>query len=93
MTLGEAYLKDILRPPPTGSIPPNVPHPYQTSFYTYATKKLFPKHWFLLAGFGFTITLYGVLDSLKDGAKKKAYDDAVAAGRQPCECVNAVVVL
>ena len=85
MTLGEAYLKDILRPPPTGFMPANVAHPYQKSFYTYATKKLIPRHWFLLAGFTFTITLYGQLDSLRDAGKKKAYDEAVLAGKQPCE--------
>ncbi|KAG2451034.1 hypothetical protein HYH02_004303 [Chlamydomonas schloesseri] len=83
MTLGEAYLKDILRPPPTGFMPENVAHPYQKSFYTYATKKLFPRHWFLLAGFTFTLTLYGTLDSLRDAGKKKAYDEAVLAGKQP----------
>ena len=42
--LGEAYLKDIIRPPPTGSVPANVAHPFQTSFYTYVTKKFIPRY-------------------------------------------------
>lgn len=85
MVLGEAYLKDILRTPPTTSLPANVPHPYQKSFYTYATKKLIPKHWFLLAGFATTLTLYGMLDNLRDAGKKSGYDAAVLAGKAPCE--------
>nr|6RD4_8 Chain 8, Mitochondrial ATP synthase subunit ASA8 [Polytomella sp. Pringsheim 198.80]6RD5_8 Chain 8, Mitochondrial ATP synthase subunit ASA8 [Polytomella sp. Pringsheim 198.80]6RD7_8 Chain 8, Mitochondrial ATP synthase subunit ASA8 [Polytomella sp. Pringsheim 198.80]6RD8_8 Chain 8, Mitochondrial ATP synthase subunit ASA8 [Polytomella sp. Pringsheim 198.80]6RD9_8 Chain 8, Mitochondrial ATP synthase subunit ASA8 [Polytomella sp. Pringsheim 198.80]6RDA_8 Chain 8, Mitochondrial ATP synthase subu len=83
MVLGEVYLKDILRTPPTGAIPANVPHPFQTSFYTYATKKLIPRHWYLLGGFTFTITLYGILDGLRDSGKKKAYDEAIHAGKTP----------
>lgn len=85
MVLGEAYLKDILRTPPTTSLPENVPHPYQKSFYTYASKKLIPKHWFLLAGFATTLTLYGILDDLRDSGKKSAYDTAVLAGKAPCK--------
>ena len=85
MTMTELYLKDIVRPPPTGSVPANVAHPFQTSFYTYLTKKFIPKHWYLVAGVTFTLTLYGTLDGLREAGKKKAYDDAVAAGRPPCE--------
>jgi hypothetical protein len=85
MTLGEAYLKDILRPPPAGVMPANPTHPFQSSFYTYATKKLFPKHWYLLAGFTFAVSLYGTLDGLREAGKKKAYDEAVLAGRPACE--------
>lgn len=85
MTLGEAYIKDILRPPPTGSVPANVAHPFQTSFYTYLTKKFIPRHWYLAAGFTFTLTLYGTLDGLREAGKKKAYDAAVMEGRQPCK--------
>lgn len=50
MTLTEAYLKDIIRPPPTGSVPANVAHPFQTSFYTYFTKKFLPRRAALVAG-------------------------------------------
>ena len=85
MTLGEAYLKDILRPPPTGFVPENVAHPFQKSTYTYVTKKFLPRHWYLAAGFAFTLTLYGQLDNLREGGKKKAYDDAVMAGKAPCK--------
>lgn len=85
MNLTEAYLKDIIRPPPTGSVPANVAHPFQSSFYTYVTKKFLPKHWYLAAGATFTLTLYGTLDALRESGKKKAYDDAVASGRPPCE--------
>eukprot|EP00955_Chlamydomonas_euryale_P054263 355754-Chlamydomonas_euryale.AAC.25 len=77
------YLKDIVRPPPTGGIPANVAHPFQTSFYTYVTKKFLPRHWYLAAGATFTLTLYGTLDSLREAGKKSAYDEAVAAGRPP----------
>ena len=88
--LTEAYLKDIIRPPPTGSVPANVAHPFQTSFYTYVTKKFIPKHWYLAAGVTFTLTLYGTLDALRESGKKKAYDDAIAAGRPPCELVRSI---
>lgn len=87
MTLGEAYLKDILRPPPTSGVPQNVQHPFQKSFYTYLTKKAIPRHWFLAVGFTCAITLYGTLDSLREGGKQKSYDQAVMEGRQPCECL------
>eukprot|EP00798_Chlamydomonas_sp_ICE-L_P007197 gene7197-305_t len=83
MTLGEAYLKDILRPPPTGFVPQNVAHPFQKSSYTYLTKKFFPRHWYLAAGFAFTITMYGQLDGLRESGKKGAYDSAVEAGKTP----------
>ena len=85
MVLGEAYLKDILRPPPTTGVPANVAHPFQASFLTYVQKKVIPKHIYLVAGFGFTITMYGVLDGLLNGAKKSSYDAAVLAGKTPCE--------
>jgi hypothetical protein len=87
MTLGEAYLKDVLRTPPTTHLPPPTPHPFQKSFYTYVTKKALPKHWFLLAGAGFMLTLYGTLDGLRESGKKSAYDAAVMAGQTPCEWV------
>eukprot|EP00197_Chlamydomonas_leiostraca_P012048 CAMPEP_0202862336 /NCGR_PEP_ID=MMETSP1391-20130828/3416_1 /ASSEMBLY_ACC=CAM_ASM_000867 /TAXON_ID=1034604 /ORGANISM="Chlamydomonas leiostraca, Strain SAG 11-49" /LENGTH=89 /DNA_ID=CAMNT_0049541865 /DNA_START=37 /DNA_END=306 /DNA_ORIENTATION=+ len=83
MTLGEAYIKDILRPPPVGSVPGNVPHPFQKSFYTYLTKKAMPKHWYLAAGFTFTLTLYSALDSLREAGKQKSYDQAVMEGKKP----------
>jgi hypothetical protein len=85
MVLGEAYLKDILRPPPTGAMPANIPHPFATNLYAYVTKRFIPKHWYLAAGFAFTLTLYGTLDGLRDSGKKGAYDAAVMAGKQPCE--------
>ncbi len=86
MTLGEAYLKDILRAPPTDHIPANVAHPFQKSFYTYFTKRFVPKHWYLAVGFGFALTLYGTLDGLREQGKKKQYDEAMMEGRQPCKC-------
>lgn len=86
MTLGEAYLRGILRPPPTDHVPANVAHPFQKSFLYYVQKKAIPKHWFLATGFAFTLTLYGILDGLRDSGKKKAYDEAVLAGKAPCEC-------
>lgn len=85
--LTEAYLKDIVRPPPTGYVPSNVAHPFQSSFYTYFTKKFITKHWYLAAGATFTLTLYGTLDALRESGKKSAYDSAVAAGRPPCKCM------
>ena len=88
MVLDASFLKDIVRPPPTTSIPPNVAHPFQKSFYTYLTKKFLPRHWYLAAGATFTLTLYGTLDAAREAGKKKAYDDAVAAGRPPCECLE-----
>jgi hypothetical protein len=92
--LTEAYLKDIIRPPPTTHLPSNVAHPFQTSFYTYFTKKFLPRHWYLAAGATFTLTLYGTLDSLREAGKKKAYDDAIAAGRPPCErCVAMLIII
>lgn len=83
--LTEAYLKDILRPPPTGAVPKNVAHIFQSSPYTYFVKRAIPKHWYLAAGFGFTVTLYGVFDGLRDSGKKASYDAAVMEGKQPCE--------
>jgi hypothetical protein len=85
MTLTEVYLNNILRPPPTGSVPANVAHPFQTSFYTYFTKKFIPRHWYLAAGATFTLTMYGTLDKLMQGGKKASYDKALEEGRPPCE--------
>jgi hypothetical protein len=84
MAMTEQYLAGILRPPPTGAVPANVPHPFHSP-YTYLVKRALPKHWFLAAGFTFTISLYGVLDGLRDSGKKAAYDAAVMEGKQPCE--------
>jgi hypothetical protein len=79
------FLKGIVRPPPTGFVPPNVAHPFQTSFYTYLTKKFIPRHWYLAAGATFTLTLYGTLDTLLQSGKKSAYDTNVKEGKPTCE--------
>lgn len=81
-----SFLKDILRPPPVGSVPANVPHPFQQSFYTYLTKKAIPRHWYMAAGFTVALTLYGTLDGLRDAGKKSKYDEAIMAGKTPCKC-------
>mmetsp|Transcript_20102 Transcript_20102/g.55962 ORF Transcript_20102/g.55962 Transcript_20102/m.55962 type:complete len:90 (-) Transcript_20102:373-642(-) len=80
-----SYLKDILRPAPTAAegIPANVAHPFQKSFYTYLTKRAIPKHWYLAAGFGFTLFVYGAVDGLRDDIKKSAYDQKVLSGQPP----------
>lgn len=85
MVLGEALLKDVLRPPPVASVPANPAHPFQSSFYTYLTRRAIPKHWYLAAGFTFTLTMYGLVDGLRESGKKAKYDEAVLAGKQPCE--------
>ncbi len=90
MVLGEAYIKDILRPPPVSGVPANPAHPFQLSFYTYLTKRAIPKHWYLAAAFTFTLTLYGTLDSLRDSGKKAAYDAAVLDGKKPCESAHLI---
>jgi hypothetical protein len=84
MGLTEAYLRDILRTPPTSHLPAPTPHPFQKSFFTYLTKKALPKHWYLIAGATVTLTLYGTLDGLREMGKKSAYDTAVLAGQTPC---------
>ncbi|KAG1669625.1 hypothetical protein FOA52_010785 [Chlamydomonas sp. UWO 241] len=81
MVLTAEFMKDIVRPPPTGFVPPNVAHPFQTSFYTYFTKKFVPRHWYLAAGATFTLTLYGTLDHLLQSGKKAAYDNNVKEGK------------
>lgn len=92
MTLGEAYIKDILRPPPVGCVPANVAHPFQSSFYTYLTKRAVPKHWFLAAGFTFTLVMYSQLDNLREAGKQKNYDQAVMEGKKPCKCMIRLII-
>jgi hypothetical protein len=43
------------------------------------------QHWFLAAGFTFTLVAYGAVDGLRDDMKKSAYDQKVLAGQKPCE--------
>lgn len=85
MVLGEQYMAGILRPPPTTHLPANTLHPFQKSFVYYMQKKGLPKHWYLLSGFAFTLTLFTTLDGLRETGKKSAYDAAVLAGKTPCE--------
>ena len=88
MVLGESYLKGILRPPlaDVKALPPNPPHPFQTDMGFYLRQRFLKHHFPLVVGFAVAIYAFSGADSAMRDAKKRAYDEAVAAGRQPCEC-------
>jgi hypothetical protein len=87
MVLGESYLKGILRPPLADpkALPPNPPHPFQTDFGFYLKQRFFKHHTPLVIGFAVAIWAFTAVDRGMANAKKTAYDEAVAAGRSPCE--------
>lgn len=41
------------------------------------------QHWYLAAGFTFTLLAYGAVDGLRDDVKKSAYNQKVLAGQPP----------
>ena len=45
----------------------------------------FCRHWYLAAGATFTLTIYGVLDSLREQGKKASFDEKTKAGLPTCE--------
>eukprot|EP00775_Hariotina_reticulata_P008213 gene8213-8405_t len=51
MTLTEAYMRNILRPPPAdpSNLPPNPPHPFQKSFSFYLKNRFLKYHFPLVA--------------------------------------------
>lgn len=85
MVLGESYLKGILRPPlaDVSALPPNPPHPFQTDALFYLRQRFFKHHTPLVFGFAVAIWVFTQADKGMAGAKKKAYDEAVAEGRTP----------
>jgi hypothetical protein len=87
MVLGEAYLKGILRPPlaDAKALPPNPPHPFQTNTGFYLKQRFLKHHFPLVVGFAVAIWAFTGADNAMRAGKKKAYDEAVAAGRSPCE--------
>jgi hypothetical protein len=91
MVLGEAYLRGILRPPPTSAaaLPPNPPHPFQQSFAFYVRQRFMKHHVALVVGYGITIWAFLNIDKARNGAQKANYDKAVSEGHVPCElCVR-----
>lgn len=90
MVLGESYLKGILRPPLADprALPPNPPHPFQTDLGFYLRQRFLKHHFPLVVGFAVAIYAFTGVDAAMRGAKKRAYDEAVAEGRSPCECAR-----
>jgi hypothetical protein len=88
MVLGEAELRNILRPPPASveALPPNPAHPFQKSFAYYFRQRFLKHHTPFLVGYGFSIWCFVQLDSAMKNGKKKSYEHAIAEGHTPCEC-------
>lgn len=88
MVLGESYLKGILRPPleDVRALPPNPPHPFQKSLSFYLKQRFFKHHTPLVVGFGVAIWAFTKADDAMRNGKRRAFDEAVAEGRNPCEC-------
>jgi hypothetical protein len=85
MVMGESYLKGILRPPIADpkALPPNPPHPFQKDVGFYLKQRFFKHHFPLVFGFGVAIWAFSKVDQMMRDGKKRAYDEAVAAGKQP----------
>lgn len=85
MVLTETFMRGILRPPPVdaAALPPNPPHPFQTSFTYYLRQRFFKHHTPLLLGYAASIWIFCNLDAAMKEGKKKAYDHAVAEGHVP----------
>lgn len=90
--LGESYLRGILRPPlaDVRALPPNPPHPFQKDMMFYLRQRFFKHHTPLVFGFAVAIWAFSKADQGMAGAKKKAYDEAIAEGRSPCGWPRAV---
>lgn len=87
MTLGEAYLRGILRPPHPNpaALPPNPPHPFQTSFMYYFRQRFLKHHTPWVFGYAFSIWVFMQVDKGMQNGKKAAYEKAIAEGHKPCE--------
>jgi hypothetical protein len=87
MTLGESYLRGILRPPPVSAeaLPPNPSHPFQQSFAYYLRTRLLKHHFPLLVGFGFSVYVFNGVSGAMQQAKVNSYEKAIKEGRVPCE--------
>lgn len=90
MVLTETFMRGILRPPPVdaAALPPNPPHPFQTSFTYYLRQRFFKHHTPLLLGYAASIWIFCNIDAAMKEGKKSAYDHAVAEGHVPCECAR-----
>jgi hypothetical protein len=87
MTLGESYLRGILRPPPVSAeaLPPNPSHPFQQSFTYYLRTRLLKHHFPLILGFGFAVYVFNGVSGAMQQAKVNSYEKAIKEGRVPCE--------
>ncbi|KAF8068389.1 hypothetical protein HT031_002078 [Scenedesmus sp. PABB004] len=85
MVLGEAYMRNILRPPPAegAALPPNPAHPFQQSFSFYLRQRFLRHHFPLVFGYGVAIYLFMGIDSARNSAQKAAYDKAIEEGHAP----------
>jgi hypothetical protein len=88
MVLGEAHLRNILRPPPVDptNLPPNPPHPFQKSFSFYLRQRFLKHHFPLVFGYGVAIYLFMGIDSARNNAQQASYEKAISEGHSPCEC-------
>jgi hypothetical protein len=85
MVLGEAYLQNILRAPPTDPANwLNKPHPFQTDISYYLRKRFVKNHHALVIGYVFSLWAFGKVDDLMESSKVKKYEKAVLAGQLPC---------
>lgn len=87
MVLGEQYLQNILRPPPTnvGAVPPNPLHPFQSNFMYYLRKRFIPHHAPLVYGYIFSIFCFSSIDAAMKNAQANKYEAAIKEGKAPCE--------
>ena len=86
MVLGEAYLRNILRPPPVdaSALPANPAHPFQKSFMFYLRQRFLKHHTPLLFGYAVSLYVFSQLDGAMKNGKKKAFDKAIEEGHSPC---------
>jgi len=87
MTLTEAYMRNILRPPPAdpSNLPPNPPHPFQKNFSFYLKNRFLKYHFPLVVGYGLTVYLFTKIDEARNNAKKAAYEKNISEGHSPCK--------
>jgi hypothetical protein len=82
--LGEAELRNILRPPPNPvALPVNPPHPFQTSFLYYFRQRFLKNHTPFLFGYAFSVWTFVQLDKMMKNGQRKSYETAIKEGHSP----------
>lgn len=85
MVLGEAYLKGILRPPPSGFVPEYVPHPHSSNFLLYLRERGVRQNWFIFGGVACAVYVFSSLQTMREKMGEKKYEEAIMSGHAPCK--------